>query len=1037
MKAGAPMERSNDRLGRLRLPWPQIALQSSIRCCFPLLVILTALDVFAVDPHTRISQYGHTAWRIQDGAVAKPITNFTQTADGYLWLGTSGGLMRFDGVKFTPWTFSNGQSLPGNPTYLLGARDGSLWIATTHGLSHFKDGELFNYTTKPESAGFSAIIEDHNGAIWVTRYRIKDEMGPLCRVTGTTLQCYGKKDGIPARYGLGLAEDRAGNIWLGGNVLCRWAPGSSSVYFEQEVKHTGGNGVVGAAAATSGTVWAALDGTGPSLGVRYYSNGKWASYAVPGFNGAKIRSNSLFVDRNQSLWIATESQGLYRIHNGVADHYGSANGLSGDGTFYVYEDREGNLWVITDRGVDMFRDTPVVTFSTNEGLVGSNTHSILALKDGSVWVGNDEALDIIHPGGIPVIVAVHSLPEHDVGGLFEDHTGQIWLGTGDAVMTYRLGRFFDIRSDVSPARQMGTPHAFAEDVEGNIWAATYNDSDVVSKRHLLRIKNQRLEEDIRLDKILPGSMLVADRKGGIWTGSRDGKLVRFRNGKPEASFSLPSDVGSVNANSLSVDSDNALWIATNKGLYRWKEGSLSVMDSRNGLPCSVIYSVIKDDYGFVWLAARCGYLKIPASDWANWLKSPQIKVSVRTFGVLDGAQSSVGEPYQPIVAKSPDGRLWFASDTVVQMIDPSRSTNAIPPPVHIENLIVDHKSYEARQQLNLPPLKGQLEIDYAALSFGVPQRVLFRYKLEGHDSEWQESGTRRQAFYNDLRPRKYRFRVIACNSDGIWNEEGATLEFSIAPRWYQTKWFALLCLATVGFVVWALYQLRVRQLAKAMSSRFDERLAERTRLARDLHDTFLQTIQGSKLIADHALKDRDDQVRMVRAMEQLSAWLEQATEQGRRALNSLRTSSTETNDLAEAFRRALEECRLQTSTLGSFSVIGNAKAMHPIVRDEIYRVGYEAIRNACTHSRGTQLEVSLSYGHDLMVRVKDDGIGIEPTVAEKGREGHFGLQGMRERAARMGATLTIVNSANSGTDVTLVVPGRVVFRKPGPRDSKD
>jgi signal transduction histidine kinase len=263
------------------------------------------------------------------------------------------------------------------------------------------------------------------------------------------------------------------------------------------------------------------------------------------------------------------------------------------------------------------------------------------------------------------------------------------------------------------------------------------------------------------------------------------------------------------------------------------------------------------------------------------------------------------------------------------------------------------------------------------------------------------------------------------------------LEFSIAPRWYQTKWWVLFCMVAVSFVVWALYQLRVRQLAKAMSSRFDERLAERTRLARDLHDTFLQTIQGSKLIADHALKERDDQVRMVRAMEQLSAWLEQATEQGRAALNSLRTSSTATNDLAEAFRRAIKECGLQSSMQASFSVIGDAKAMHPIVRDEVYRIGYEAIRNACMHSRGTQLEVSLSYGHDLTARVKDDGVGIEPAVAEKGRDGHFGLRGMRERAARIGATLTIVNPANSGTDVTLVVPGRVVFRKSGPRDLND
>jgi signal transduction histidine kinase/ligand-binding sensor domain-containing protein len=993
------------------------------RSCF--LLFFLAATAWAVDPHTLVTQYGHTAWRIQDGFVAPE--SITQTTDGYIWIGTSSGLVRFDGVKFAPWTPPDGQSLQSEVNYLFGARDGSLWIGTPGGLRHLKDGKLFNYSSKPGGPGISAIMEDRTGTIWVTRYRINDGTGPLCRVTGTTLQCYGKKDGITARYGLGLTEDGAGNIWFGGDVLCRWAPGSSSVYFEHELKDTAGYGVIDVAAAASGPVWASLDGTGPKLGVRYFANGKWGSYVVPGFDGAKVRSDYLFVDRNQTLWVGTGSQGLYHIHDGVADHYGSANGLSGNNICCLTEDREGNIWVATDRGLDMFRDTPVATFSTNQGLVGSIVRSILALSNGSVWVADEDALDVIHAGGISAMGAGHGLPGQTVRGMFEDSTGQVWLGIDDTVVTYKLGRFFEIKkSDGGPLKHVGAASAFAEDIEGNIWVAT----GVSGKVHLLRIKGQRLEEDIPVDNVIPRAVyLAADRDGGIWVGSDDGKLAHYRNGKAEA-VSLGNGETSITTFSLFVDSDNAVWAATNKGLYRWKDGRVNVMDSRSGLPCSWIFSAIKDNEGAFWLYAKCGLLKIPASDSATWLKSPESKVSVKTFDVFDGAQPNTGAVDQPVVSRSSDGRLWFASTALVQMVNPSRTyTNLVPPPVHVEKVIADRKSYLPGADLRLPPLTRDLEIDYTALSFVVPQKVFFRYKLESHDEDWQEPGTRRQAFYNNLRPGKYRFRVIACNNDGVWNEAGATLDFSIAPRWYQTKWFVIFCVVVGSLVVWAIYRLRVRQIAKAMSSRFDERLAERTRIARDLHDTFLQTIQGSKLVADDALDSSTDPARMRRAMEQLSAWLGRATDEGRAALNSLRTSTTERNDLAEAFRRAIEECRMQSAMEASFSVVGTASEMHPIVRDEVYRIGYEAIRNACVHSQASQLQVELTYAHDLALRVSDNGVGIDPAVADHGKEGHFGLQGMRERAARIAGKLTMVSSATSGTEIKLVVPGSIIYRK--------
>ena len=343
--------------------------------------------------------------------------------------------------------------------------------------------------------------------------------------------------------------------------------------------------------------------------------------------------------------------------------------------------------------------------------------------------------------------------------------------------------------------------------------------------------------------------------------------------------------------------------------------------------------------------------------------------------------------------------------------------------------MADRRSYSPQQGLRLPRLSRDLEIDYSALSFVAPQKVRFRYKLESRDASWQEAGTRRQAFYTDLRPGNYRFRVMACNNDGLWNEEGATLEFSIASAWFQTAWFRLLCVVIAALVAWAIYRLRVQQIAKVISARFDERLAERTRMARELHDTFLQTIQGSKLVADDALDPSTDLIRMRHSMEQLSAWLEQAMREGRAALNSLRTSTTQKNDLAEAFRRAADNGLLPGSMQATFSVEGEARNMHPIVRDEIYRIGYEAIRNALKHSQASRLVVELRYTRDLALRVRDNGVGIDPSTAALGKDEHFGLQGMRERAARIGGKLTLVSSANSGTEITLVIPGGIVFQK--------
>jgi signal transduction histidine kinase len=274
----------------------------------------------------------------------------------------------------------------------------------------------------------------------------------------------------------------------------------------------------------------------------------------------------------------------------------------------------------------------------------------------------------------------------------------------------------------------------------------------------------------------------------------------------------------------------------------------------------------------------------------------------------------------------------------------------------------------------------------------------------------------------------YTFRVTASNGDGGWTAQASTAPFTVRPSIHQTWWFSPAVLALAALCAVAVHRARVRRVARALTARFDERLAERTRVAHELHDTLLQTVHGSKLVADRALRDTADPDRLVRVLQQLSAWLGQASDEGRAALQSLRASTTETNDLAAAFRRALDECRSESAAERRFSADGGTRELHPMVCDEVYRIGYEAIRNACVHSKATLIGVSLEYGHDLTLRVADDGAGIEAAVIAAGREGRFGLRGMRERAERIGAKLAIASGAGTGTVITLTVPGRIAFR---------
>lgn len=990
--------------------------------CF--LLFYAATSVWAVDPDRRISQYAHTAWRTQEGVFnGSPIVT-AQTADGYVWIGTNTGLVRFDGVHFALWTPPDSQRLLDSRIFSLrGTLDGSLWIGTGYSISRWKDGELVNY---PQLSGrVESIVEDVEGAVWLVRTQATDGMGPVCRIKDEQSRCYGADDGIPFPSAIHLDKSSSGELWIGGySELCRWKPASgkpasSTTYFAGTLRRPETFASLRAiATAANGDAWAAINQTGPVLQLKHFEHGSWTNRTFPGITVNNADVTSLFVDRDDALWVGTAHHGFFRARGNDADHFERTDGLSGDAVRRFYQDREGTIWVVTSEGLDNFRDLQVGSYSMREGLSAAGATSVLASHDNRVWIGNFEALDYLKDHELSAIRTGHGLPGSNVTTMFEDHAGQLWVGVDAGLWMYDGSSFREVRHTDGSA--LGIIFAITEDIHRSIW--------VRAGPNLDRIRDLQVQDELTSSQISTAYTLAADPSGGVFLGLVNGDLVQYDEGKTET---FPAnEIGNTRQiRDLLVESDGSVWGTTLNEVARWKNGKRKNLTTRNGLPCDGIFALVKDQRDSLWLYSRCGLIEIERSQLDHWWNHPDELVKFTLFDAFDGVQAGLTS-LKPQATRSPDGRLWFVNGLLLQVIDPNHlERNAIPPPVQIEEVIADRKTYSPQAGLRLPPLTRDLEIEYTALSFVAPQKVRFRYKLEGRDKNWQDPGMRRQAFYSDLRPGNYRFRVIASNNNDVWNDEGATLNFAVAPALYQTNWFQLLCGILAVLVVYAIYQLRMRQLASAISSRFNERLAERTRLARDFHDTLLQTIQGSKLVADDALDQPSDPVRMQRAMEQLSVWLGQATKEGRVALNSLRTSTTEKNDLAEAFRRATTNGLVPESIKVDLSVVGDPVEMHPIVRDEVYRIGYEAIRNAYMHSRASQLRVELTYADDLVLRVSDNGVGIDPAVADRGKVGHFGLQGMRERAARIVSKLTVVSSATSGTEISLVVPGSIIYRK--------
>jgi signal transduction histidine kinase len=736
------------------------------------------------------------------------------------------------------------------------------------------------------------------------------------------------------------------------------------------------------------------------------------------------------------------------------DSFTETAGLSADYAFCLLVDREGNVWVGTTGGLDQFRRS---SFGFIPSPARSSVSALVPGDRGALWVASlapnyltrydRGASDFQLAGpyidtayrdpfgilwlGIPDYIAAMTDSDATAGSanrenaMLREFAGPIPVQDRTIVRSFPGVTFRPLNPPLLPGKTREGPvrtKAITEDGQGRLWIST--------DAGTFRIDNSGWRSLTSFGGPPgPANAEFTDSEGRVWFGAGnavaviDGEAVRTWSGADAV------DVGTVTS---IQEQDSKIWIGGESGLAYFDGQRFQTVEPGDGTAFGPVTGLVSTPGEGLWVSATDGVVHIPESQLSH-LSPTHNTVADRVYGSLDGFTAEVASGRTSLAVRTTDGRIWVGTNKGLYWIDPEHTPhNSLPPPVFIDSLAANGRSYNRSHSVTLPPHTRDLQIAYTATSLTIPQRVLFQYRLEGQDRAWHASGTRREAFYTNLAPGAYTFHVIACNNDGIWNKDGAALTIFIEPAWYQTLWFRLGCIVGALLILWSFYRLRMRQIAKSAGARFDERLAERTQIARELHDTLVQTIQSSKMVADDAL-EQCAEPRTRRALEKLSLWLAHATDESRTALNSLRLSTTVRNDLAEALQRASENAGISESMSMTFSVVGDAREMHPIVRDEIYRIAYEAIRNAQSHSHATQLTIELRYGQDLTILVQDNGVGIDPAVAGSGKEGHFGLQGMRERAARIRGKLTLVSSVAAGTRVVLTVPAVVAFssEKPG------
>jgi len=958
---------------------------------------------------------------MENGLPQDTVQAIAQTRDGFLWLGTEAGLVRFDGVNFAVFDEHSRPALPsGDIRCLLAASDGALWIGTSNGLASWRDGAVTAFATQQglPANGIRALVETSDKVLWAwtdaglahlagDRFVAGDLGFPAASISMVMSDTKGGLLVDSSSTGAKYRDGRWSNIdaysasthqpillaSLSGGQLAE-ADGT-----QLEIAHSNGSIIKPGDAIVRLTVGRELPGTRIQAMMADREGNLWV-----GTSGglARVRADgkverlpvtdplaaasvlSLLEDREGNLWIGTETDGLHILRDQRFHILGVRDGLSSDAITTVVDDAAGTLWVGTQQsGLNaVAANGKVKIWTDRDGLLSDVILSLAAGPHGVIWVGTPDGLNRIEAGRVDAIGSANGLPDDLIRSLLADADGSLWIGTRHGLTHWKDAA--DHPSIASAASQMETytvSNGLGNDVVG---------------------------------------AMARDAAGDLWVATLAG-LSRLRGGAIQ-NFTTANGLSSNVVTALLPRADGTLLIGTEgQGWDVW-DGHSFHAQMQNGLSKVTVRAILNDDLGHLWFATQggiarcdCGEMSGAGSDCSHWME----------FGTADGLRSrETATNSHPSAWRSRDGRLWFATPRGLVEIDSAHfPINSVPPPVAIERFTVDDVAQPLREtdsRLKVAAGKVHFEFDYAGLSFVAPQKVAYRYMLEGFDHDWTAAGTRRTAYYTNIRPGHYTFRVQAENNDGVWNTAGAAFSFDLEPHFYQTVWFYALLLVALATGLVLLIRLRVSRAERE----FKAVLGERSRIAREIHDTLAQGYVGisvqlevlAELLRQHRVEDAQKHLNSAR--EQVRGGLADA----RQSIWALRTQDSRETTLPVKLRRIAERAA-GNGLDAQFRLFGAYRALSAETEQEILRIAQEAIHNVKKHAGASQLTVQLEYLPDeVHLEVRDDGIGLQTNGKVELAPGHYGLTGMKERAAAISGTLEVTGTPGEGTSVRLKAP---------------
>lgn len=931
-----------------------------------------------------VTGYSLTSWTAADGRAIGSVYAIVQDADHYLWLGTGGGLVRFDGAGFTPWnTLSDDVLPPGAVTALSVAANGELWVGfETGGVRRLAGLRVMPTAATSDQFGqVTDLVQDPAGDLWA----VAD--GALHVLRGGAWR--------PVRLPWAVAEGRVlqpkvladGSLW----VATRWG------VFKRVDAHDAFR------LETDRYVWGLTEDE---------KGGVWTTDTISGFRrldsatpprGLEGAGYRLLSDSRANLWVGTFGDGLWRTRDGqVLERATLRTGLSSDSVLALIEDRDDNIWVGTTAGLHRF--TPRrLTPAEDVGFVLAAEPA----TGGGMWLAtttgifrSNSAFDR-QPARNPV-----TTPE--VRSFFRDEDDRLWIGAAGGL--WRLDRTGPVLVTTTPTPAFIVT-LLSSDGRGGLWLG--------DGKEVLRWDGRRLApypvEGAEATRV---TFARADRHGRLWLGHSDGRVSVEVPGEARKSIAPPHAAGGRPraVYSLFEDADGTVWIAASDGLSRHNAKGLATVNSAQGLPGDRVWSIVEDAERHLWLSMDRGLVRLARTDLEGALADPSRRLRYRLYEPSDGL---AGAPVGRIgSARAADGSLWFVRGGGLTVVDPSRLDEMPPPPIaQLEAVVANERRLSPSAGMALASGTRRLQIAYTAVTLTSPHRLRFRYRLEGFDADWVVAGSRRTAFYTNLPPGSYRFRVEAQLEDGASDASSAVWDFSVKPAFYQTPWFAALGLLGGASAVWGAWRLRLRLVRR----NFAAVLSERMRLSRELHDTLLQSLVGVALQVEAVAHDLAPDTPIRRRLTEIRRSIEAHIRETRQAIWDLRSSRLEARALGDALDESGREAVVGTDVRFSSVVTGAPRRCPADLETHLLRIGREAVANAARHAHASAIHVGLDYAPETVtLRVVDDGTGFEP--ASSGPVDHYGMFTMRERVEELGGRFTVVSGPGQGTCIEVVVP---------------